>query len=111
MRMFSSPFSVDIESVPTELQLEFVDLQCDSVVKSKFFEIPTLTDFYPKYVSEEKYPQIRKRVLFMFSIFGSTYICEQLFSQMKNVKSKTQARLTDQHLEDTSANRNNIDST
>ena len=52
MRMFSSPFSVDIESVPTELQLEFVDLQCDSVVKSKFFEIPTI-DFYPKYVSKK----------------------------------------------------------
>lgn len=101
MKMFSSPFSVDTESVPAELQLEFVDFQCDSSVKSKFFEIPTLTDFYSKYVSEEKYPQIRKHALFMSSIFGSTYVCEQLFSQMKNVKSKIRTRLTDQHLEDT----------
>lgn len=101
MRMFSSPFSVDIGSVPPELQLEFIDLQCDSALKCKFFENPTLIDFYSKYVTEDKYLGIRKNALFMSSIFGSTYICEQFFSKMKNMKSKTRTRLTDRHLEET----------
>ena len=33
------------------------------------------------------------------SLFGSTYICEQLFTKMKHTKSKTRSRLTDCHLE------------
>ena len=33
------------------------------------------------------------------SLFGSTYICEQLFTKMKHTKSKTKSRLTDCHLE------------
>ena len=33
------------------------------------------------------------------SLFGSTYICEQLFTKMKYTKSKTRSRLTDCHLE------------
>ena len=37
----------------------------------------------------------------MACLFGSTYICEQLFSQMKLVKSKSRTVLTDRHLEDT----------
>jgi hypothetical protein len=35
----------------------------------------------------------------MSSVFGSNYRCEQLFSLIKNVKSKTRTRLTDQHLQ------------
>lgn len=34
MRMLSSPFSVDIESIPSNLQLEFADLQCKTVLNS-----------------------------------------------------------------------------
>jgi hypothetical protein len=30
--------------------------------------------------------------------FGSTYACEQLFSRMKNVKSKVRTQLTEAHL-------------
>jgi hypothetical protein len=32
-------------------------------------------------------------------LFGITYRCEQLFSLMKNVKSRNRKRLTDEHLE------------
>jgi hypothetical protein len=34
------------------------------------------------------------------SLFGITRVCEQLFSLMKNVKSKVRTRLTEVHLED-----------
>jgi hypothetical protein len=42
---------------------------------------------------------IRKHVLLMSSVFGSDYRCEQLFSWMQNVKSRSRTRLTDEHLE------------
>ncbi len=76
MRTFSSPISEDIESVPNELQLEFIDLQCDSVVKYKFLENPTLIDFYSKYVTVYKYSRIRKHASFMSYIFDITFKCE-----------------------------------
>jgi len=31
-------------------------------------------------------------------MFGSTYVCEQLFSFMKRTKTSQRTRLTDQHL-------------
>jgi hypothetical protein len=38
---------------------------------------------------ETYFPDIRKCVLLMSSVFGSNHRCEQLFSLMKNVKSRT----------------------
>lgn len=34
----------------------------------------------------------------MISLFGTSYVCEQLFSRMKNVKPKARTRITDVHL-------------
>lgn len=87
--MFSLPFSVGIGSVPPELQLEFIDLQCDSAVKCKSLENSILIEFYSKYMTKDMYLGICKHELFMFPIFGCTYTCEQFFSKMKNIKSKT----------------------
>jgi hypothetical protein len=56
-------------------------------------------DFCSKYNEEEKFPAIRSHALFMMSLFGSTYVCEQLFSRTKNVKLKVRTRLTEVHLE------------
>ena len=47
---------------------------------------------------KQKYPKLRKHGLFFATLFGSTYICEQVFSRMKYVKSKYRTRLTDLHL-------------
>ena len=35
----------------------------------------------------------------MVFMFRTTYVCEQTFSKMKNVKSEDRTRLTDEHLE------------
>ncbi|GFY57324.1 general transcription factor II-I repeat domain-containing protein 2A [Trichonephila inaurata madagascariensis] len=96
-----SPFSVDIGNVPPELHLEFIHLYCDSVVKCKFLENPSLLAFYSKYVAEYKYPRISKYALLMCSIFGCTCVWEEYFSKMKNIKSETRTRLIDRHLEET----------
>ena len=36
----------------------------------------------------------------MFCMFGSTYLCESLFSKVKYTKSRIRSRLTDENLED-----------
>jgi len=48
----------------------------------------------------ENYPALSKHAMVSFSLFGSTYRCEQLFSQMKNVKNGRRQRLTDKHIAD-----------
>ena len=98
LKIFSSPFSLEIDLLPSNLQLEVADLQNDSTLKDKFLG-SSLVDFYSKYVSPTKYPEVRKNALFMLSMFGSTYLCEQLFSRMKHVKSRIRTRITDAHLE------------
>ncbi|KAK6491446.1 general mRNAion factor II-I repeat domain-containing protein 2-like [Huso huso] len=96
--LFSHPFSCKVDDVPEELQMQLVELQCDSVLKEKYSTVP-LQDFY-KYVDSDKYPAIRKCAQRMFSLFGSTYICEQTFSLMKLNKSRLRGSLSDSHLLD-----------
>ena len=35
-KLFTSPFDVDVESAPSEVQMELVDLQCSDELKSRF---------------------------------------------------------------------------
>ena len=97
--MFSCPFSIKPNDVPKNLQMELVDFQCESSLKDKF-NSSSLLDFYKKYISREKYPGICKHAMFMISLFGSTYLCEQVFSRMKYTKSPERSQLSDSHLED-----------
>ena len=57
-------------------------------------------DFWSVYVSREKYPLIVSCALKLHAYFGSTYLCEMAFSQMKIIKSKFRTRMTDAHLND-----------
>lgn len=97
LNLFARPFSVSVEDAPEEIQMELIELQCNSILKEKFDL--GLLEFYSKYVSITDFPKLRNHALKMTSLFGTTYLCEQLFSRMKCVKSKTRARITDGHLE------------
>ena len=35
-KLFTSPFDVDVESAPSEVQMELVDLRCSDELKSRF---------------------------------------------------------------------------
>lgn len=96
--IFSTPFSVDINTIPASFQMECIELQSDIQLKEKFHCVPLL-DFYKLYLPKDKYPSLHDQALFMASLFGSTYICEQLFSRMKYTKSKNRSKISDEHLE------------
>jgi len=86
--LFSIPFSLSVEDVPENMQMEIVDLQNNTILKEKYNNVE-LSIFYSKYIDTETYPNLRNNALRMMSLFGSTYTCEHIFSRMKIVKSKT----------------------
>ena len=78
-------------------QLELIDIQSDSDLKRAFAE-HDLQTFYHKYVTPASYPNLSQLALRLITLLGSTYCCEQFFSRMKNVKTHTKSKLTDEHL-------------
>ena len=92
--MFLSPFDVNVEQAPEEFQMELIELQGNDDLKRDMKDY-SLLEFY-KRLPEESFPKIKDLARKKMSLFGSTYICEQLFTKMK---SKTRSRLTDCHLE------------
>ena len=68
--LFSTQFTVDAESVPVELQMEVVDLQCDTILKQKYTEIG-IPNFY-KFLSRANVPKLVNAAARIMSMFGST---------------------------------------
>ncbi|XP_037599703.1 general transcription factor II-I repeat domain-containing protein 2B [Cebus imitator] len=92
LTLFSSPFSTKIDSVHEELQMEVIDLQCNTVLKTKYDKVG-IPEFY-KYLWGS-YPKYKHHCAKILSMFGSTYVCEQLFSIMKLSKTKYCSQLKD----------------
>uniref|UniRef100_A0A0E9XBG8 HAT C-terminal dimerisation domain-containing protein n=1 Tax=Anguilla anguilla TaxID=7936 RepID=A0A0E9XBG8_ANGAN len=94
---FRSPFTVKPSDMPADIQLELIDLQCDSAMKDKFGSVG-LDTFYQYLVPG--YPKLTAMAAKVLSMFGTTYLCEQVFSVMNNNKTKQRSRLTNKHLND-----------
>ncbi|XP_039206569.1 general transcription factor II-I repeat domain-containing protein 2A-like [Crotalus tigris] len=90
--LLSNPFSVEVESAPVNIQMEMIELQCNSTLKGKYNSVgPTqFTSFIL-----ETMPQLCLQAARMLCMFGSTYLCEQLFSVMRVNKSAHRSLLTD----------------
>ncbi|XP_075768584.1 general transcription factor II-I repeat domain-containing protein 2A-like [Pelodiscus sinensis] len=78
-----------------EVELEILDLQNDIVLKS----CATDENFW-NLIDQKKFPALKNVAYKIKSYFGSTYLCEVLFSTMNFIKSKYRSRLTDVHLDD-----------
>ena len=91
-----NPFIVNVQSLPDRIQEEFLELFLvnDSVAKNAF-ETLTLTKFWTK--MSVTYPVVSDIVLNSLLIFPSTYLCEQEFSTLLNIKSKLRSRLNVEH--------------
>ena len=93
----SNPFSIDINTVSPALQLELLNLRSDLFMKEKFFIKNDLNSFYKNF-PKIKYPHLYKTASKILAMFGTTYLCEQLFSNMKKTKSSGRASLKDYNL-------------
>uniref|UniRef100_A0AAY4BEV8 SPIN-DOC-like zinc-finger domain-containing protein n=1 Tax=Denticeps clupeoides TaxID=299321 RepID=A0AAY4BEV8_9TELE len=88
--LLSNTFAVDVGSSPPNLQMELIELQCSDALKAKNVAVGAaeFARFLPETV-----PQLHIQAM-----FGSTYLCEQLFSLMKLNKTSHRSRLTAEHL-------------
>lgn len=98
IRLFSSPFSTDPDDAPDQLQLELIELQCDSESRSRHQQL-SLVNFY-RQLEKGRFQEIRTFAKKMLSLFGSTYLCEKTFSVMNFNKNRVRTRLSDSHLRD-----------
>ena len=80
---------MDVESAPSEVQMEPVDLQCSNELKSHFAAVGH-ADFWRKHILLTKhFPGLVDNAMRTVAAFDSTYCCEQLFSRMKLTESKS----------------------
>lgn len=91
-------YEVDPDDAPEHLQLELIELQCDSEHRSRHQQLP-LVNFY-RQLDEGRFQAIRTFAKKMLSLFGSTYMCEKTFSVMNINKSRMRTKLSDSHLRD-----------
>ncbi|XP_038564407.1 general transcription factor II-I repeat domain-containing protein 2A-like [Micropterus salmoides] len=96
MHMVSSPFNCNVDNAPSDVQMELIDLQSDTLLAEHFKSV-SLLDFYSS-LKEENFPHLRRHAQRILVLFGSTYVCEQTFSVMKFNKSKHRSSITDDHL-------------
>ncbi|XP_076397681.1 general transcription factor II-I repeat domain-containing protein 2-like isoform X2 [Megachile rotundata] len=88
---------VNLDTVPPEMQLELIDLKCDRMLKTKFNQAESLMHFYTSF-SHIRFPLLYILAGKILCMFGSTYVCEQLFSNMKKTKSIHRTGLTNYNL-------------
>ena len=75
-----------------------IDLQNETDLRNKFQNVD-IHNFYQNYMNLEKFPRLGAHVKHVImTLFGSTHVCEQLFSAMKIIKSDHRSRLNDVQL-------------
>ncbi|XP_073510834.1 protein FAM200C-like [Phyllobates terribilis] len=83
-------FAVGTADVNYEYLDEIIEIQ-QSQVQQQLFRTTTLSTFWCRQL--EKYPIIAKKALEFFIPFVTTYLCEQSFLRMLNIKTKKRNRL------------------
>lgn len=63
---------MEIDNVTDDLQMELVELQCDTILKQKYADVG-IPDFY-QYISEERFPKLFSASARILGMFGSSYI-------------------------------------
>ena len=92
--IFVIPFSVNISTLPGNFQMECIELQSDVQLKnlsvSLYFDKPYLS---------RAISLIHNNALFMSWPFGSTCICERLFSRVKYRRREILTKISTEHPE------------
>ncbi|XP_068209107.1 general transcription factor II-I repeat domain-containing protein 2-like [Palaemon carinicauda] len=106
MLAFINPFSLtenNILKMPSNIQMELIDLKANSVLKCKLnelFSLPSASEMlnFWRSLPGEHFPELKKFAQSYACRFGTTYRCEQEFSSMKMIKNKPRSRLSDSNL-------------
>ena len=88
--MVRNPFKCVVETIPEDIQEEFLELVHDSFSKDEF-QILSLSDFWAKMYLV--YPIVSKQALKNIVPFSSTYLCESGFSSLLAIKTKARNKL------------------
>ena len=78
-------------------QLEVIELQTDDELKHMFDNSPSTEDFW--IAVPDKFVLLKQLALKICGMFGSTWLCESVFSEMNVVKNKYRSKLTHEHLD------------
>ena len=92
--LLNNLFAVDVERAPVDIQMELTNIHCNDTLKAKYdCGRYTVSNLIP-----EMMPQLRLNAAQILCMFGSKYLCEQLFCVMKMNKNPHKSCLTDAHL-------------
>ncbi|XP_069792252.1 LOW QUALITY PROTEIN: general transcription factor II-I repeat domain-containing protein 2-like [Narcine bancroftii] len=84
-QIFVDPFSFDVQDAPPLLQVELIDLQCNSELKTKFREVSGKADKLGQFLRElppPSFPELSRMFKRTLCLFWSTYLCEKLVSTL-----------------------------
>lgn len=76
----------DVESAPSNLQMELTELQCCDTLKAKYESVGAAE--FPRFIPDTM-PHLRTQAAQTLSMLSSIYLCEHLFSLMKINKHHT----------------------
>lgn len=93
INIFNNPLTCSLENLPHNIEEELTLMRQDLFISTEMG-----INFW-KNVCPKKYPIVTDLILNLFSMFGTTYICESAFSSMSQIKNKFRNKLTDNHLE------------
>ena len=94
--VFAKAFSVSPEDSDAALQMELIEIRCESTLQHHYSYDDLI--FYTNHLPVTRYPQLAIHVKIMLCLFGRAYFCETFFSKMKFEVDKYRTSLTDTNL-------------
>uniref|UniRef100_A0A8C4STI9 HAT C-terminal dimerisation domain-containing protein n=1 Tax=Erpetoichthys calabaricus TaxID=27687 RepID=A0A8C4STI9_ERPCA len=80
--LLRNPFAVNVETAPVQIQMELIELQCNGTLKAKY-DTAWPAQFIHSIPAEML--QLCLHAARTLCMFGSTYLCEKLFSHLQSI--------------------------
>lgn len=93
IELHNNPLLCNINNQSNEIKVEL-----DQMINDISLPLANGIEFWKK-VDEKIYPKTKNEILKLYSMFGSTYICESSFSFLKLIKTKTRNSLSENNIE------------